>query len=72
MQVKVTEHEHRIGNLEVDVKNIQVENSVQNTQITELVKKIDKLIDNNNKWFYFAVTTIVGLLITMFISKIGL
>lgn len=50
------EHDNRIGNLEKsDVK--------QESQIGMLCEKIDKLIDSNNKWFYFICTSMAGILI---------
>ena len=50
----IKEHESRLGTLEKsDVR--------QETQIGMLCEKLDKIIESNQKWFYLAVATLIGI-----------
>ncbi|AGY77999.1 hemolysin XhlA family protein [Clostridium autoethanogenum] len=63
MEMKVSEHDETLKDHGNRIGILEKSDTKQESQIEMLCEKIDKLIDNNNKWLYFAITTMVALLI---------
>ena len=71
IELKLNEHNAKLDNHESRIGNLEKSDIRQESQIGMLCEKIKKLIDNNNKWFWLAVSTIIGIFTAIFISKMG-
>lgn len=69
VELKIVEHDKKLDEHENKISNLEKSDAKQDSKMDNLCEKIDKLVDTNNKWFYFAVTTMSGMLAKLLFFK---
>ncbi|AKA71974.1 hemolysin XhlA family protein [Clostridium scatologenes] len=62
MEIKINEHDKKIDEHEDKINSLEKSDTKQDSKIDNLCEKIDGLIIMNNKWLYFAITSMIALL----------
>lgn len=60
--MKINEHDKKIDEHESKISCLEKFDTKQDSKIDNLCEKIDGLITMNNKWVYFAITSMIALL----------
>lgn len=69
IEVKIEEHDKKLNEHESKISNLEKSDVKQDSKIDDLCDKIEKLIVQNNKWFYALVTGMAALLIKLLFFK---
>jgi len=59
-KVKKLKLEQQVNKNTKDINRLKTENAVQNNKIDNLCLSIDRLVNSNQRWFYFAVVKMVA------------
>jgi hypothetical protein len=67
--VKIEEHDKKIEEHENKINNLEISDVRHEGKTEELCVKIERLIEQNNKWFYALVVGMASLLIKLLFFK---
>lgn len=65
----VDAHELRLNDHDTKINNLTTSNATQDSQINNLCDKIEKLIAQNNKWFYAICAGMASILVKLLFFK---
>jgi len=66
---KLLEHTEKLNDHETKINNLTTNNAAQDSQINNLCDKIEKLISQNNKWFYALCVGMASILVKLLFFK---
>lgn len=65
IEIKITEHDKKLEEHEIKLNDLDKKDIRHEDNIKELCDKIEKLIGQNNKWFYALMVGMASLLIKL-------
>jgi hypothetical protein len=69
VEIKINEHDKKLEEHEGKINSLEKCDVRHDDNINQLCEKIDNLISQNNKWLYFCITGMAGILVKLLFFK---